>query len=204
MLSPQERVEQFKRIRAIEREAFPDEDTEILATKAVEAIIDVAIKQKTLTKPGWLEKYVRNTCQSTLDNRKEGSELKKKNANLPPGERLRSESFLTINLKPLKPVNSEHFIRLKISEMPEYQPIKDYYRIAVLLFDFECEAKVPRQEFEAFLKKTRSAAKFEAELRGTIVAETAKGFELRISQMQVLSAVKATGIVPARSQSISV
>ncbi len=203
MISIQERLEQFKRIRAIEREAFPEESTEILSTKTIEAIIDVAIKQNTLTKAGWLENYIRKTCESTLNNRKEGSKLKSKNAKLPPGERLRSDPWLNIKPMPLKPINTEHLIRLKISETPPHQEMKDYYRIIVLLFDFECEAHIPKPEFEAFLKKTRNAAKFEAELRGTIVSETAKGFELQISQMQVVSIAKGPAIVAARSNTHS-
>lgn len=196
MISPQERVKQFKRVREIERTSFPDEPNEILSRKTIEAIIDVAVRQKTLEKEGWLENYVRKSCEAHLKNIKEGSALKAKNINLPKGERLRSDPLLNVKPRPLRAFSSSHLIRISFSESPDYQEFKEYYRVMTLLYDFECEIHIPKPEFEAFLKRTKDKASFEAELRGRIETETAKGFLLKASQLQVTSATKKRAIIP--------
>lgn len=198
MISIQERTQQFKRIRAIEREAYPDNTEEILAAKTINAIIDMAVKQNTLHKEGWLEKYVLNTIKSQLQNSKEGEKLRAKNANLPKGEKLRADPWLNIKPRALKPIPSEHLVRLTISAMPDYQEMKDYFRILTLLHDFDCEVHIPRAEFEAFLKRVQGCSSFVSEVRGSIVEETPKGFLMKAHQMQVTESKKDKPIIPSK------
>lgn len=201
MISVSEKTALLKLIRSYELKYFPDYKEQILSTKAAEALIAYGEAQKSLTKDGWLEKQVKNKCENHIRNIQNNGDQKTKAMAAAIEKEKKLEKKIFDQPRPLRMKETRHRVTFYLTEVPDYQEQKSFYRVGFLALGFECEFQISKPAWEKFLSQVKANRKrpWELAVFGELVNESERGFLLSNAKVEFKFTAPTKQVAPLQT-----